>query len=107
MKYIYNLKIKYTFTIYNHLLGSSQKLTSRDLTQFAHHVAKGMEYLSSKKVNIIHSFLGLLLALLLLLHVHDDFSLQVVHRDLAARNVLVTDKNICKVTCQARLWSEG
>ena len=33
------------------LLGSSQKLTSRDLTQFAHHVARGMEYLSSKKVN--------------------------------------------------------
>ena len=31
--------------------GSSQKLTSRDLTQFAHHVARGMEYLSSKKVN--------------------------------------------------------
>ena len=30
--------------------GSSQKLTSRDLTQFAHHVARGMEYLSSKKV---------------------------------------------------------
>ena len=31
--------------------GSSQKLTSRDLTQFAHHVARGMEYLSSKKVD--------------------------------------------------------
>ena len=30
--------------------GSSQKLTSRDLTQFAHHVARGMDYLSSKKV---------------------------------------------------------
>ena len=32
--------------------GSSQKLTSRDLTQFAHHVARGMEYLSSKKVRL-------------------------------------------------------
>merc|ERR1719367_2452884 len=55
---------------YGNLYGSSQKLTSRDLTQFAHHVARGMEYLSSKKV---------------------------IHRDLAARNVLVTDQNVCKV----------
>jgi len=55
---------------YGNLYGSSQKLTSRDLTQFAHHVARGMEYLSSKKV---------------------------IHRDLAARNVLVTDLNVCKV----------
>merc|ERR1711902_265932 len=55
---------------YGNLYGSSQKLTSRDLTQFAHHVARGMEYLSSKKV---------------------------IRRDLAARNVLVTDQNVCKV----------
>eukprot|EP00092_Neocalanus_flemingeri_P013493 GFUD01014552.1.p1 GENE.GFUD01014552.1~~GFUD01014552.1.p1 ORF type:complete len:606 (+),score=67.44 GFUD01014552.1:159-1976(+) len=55
---------------YGNLHGSSQKLTSRDLTSFCYHVAKGMEYLSSKKV---------------------------IHRDLAARNVLVTDLNICKV----------
>ena len=32
------------------IAGSSQKLTSRDLTSFCYHVAKGMEYLSSKKV---------------------------------------------------------
>merc|ERR1712198_761214 len=55
---------------YGNLHGSSQKLTSRDLTSFCYHVAKGMEYLSSKKI---------------------------IHRDLAARNVLVTDQNVCKV----------
>jgi len=55
---------------YGNLYGSSQKLTSHDLTQFCYHVAKGMEYLSSQKV---------------------------IHRDLAARNVLVTEENICKV----------
>lgn len=55
---------------YGNLHGSSQKLTSRDLTSFCYHVAKGMEYLSSKKI---------------------------IHRDLAARNVLVTEQNVCKV----------
>ena len=37
--------------------GSSQKLTSRDLTSFCYHVAKGMAYLSSKKVRFSMRFL--------------------------------------------------
>ena len=56
---------------YKNLHGESQTLTARDLTSFAYQIAKGMAYLSSKKV---------------------------IHRDLAARNVLVDDATYaCKV----------
>ena len=56
---------------YKNLHGESQTLTARDLTSFAYQIAKGMSYLSSKKV---------------------------IHRDLAARNVLIDDQTYaCKV----------
>ncbi len=56
---------------YKNLHGESQTLTARDLTSFAFQIAKGMAYLSSKKI---------------------------IHRDLAARNVLIDDStNVCKV----------
>ena len=42
---------------YKNLHGESQTLTARDLTSFAYQIAKGMAYLSSKKV--IHRDLGL------------------------------------------------
>jgi len=55
---------------YKNLHASSECLTSRDLTTFCYQAARGMDYLSSKKV---------------------------IHRDLAARNILVTEDNVCKV----------
>ena len=47
---------------YKNLHGASQNISSRDLTSFAYQIAKGMEYLDTKKL---------------------------IHRDLAARNVLI------------------
>uniref|UniRef100_A0ABD2W0Q1 receptor protein-tyrosine kinase n=1 Tax=Trichogramma kaykai TaxID=54128 RepID=A0ABD2W0Q1_9HYME len=48
----------------------SAALTSRDLTVFGYCVARGMEYLASKKI---------------------------IHRDMAARNVLVDHNKLCKI----------
>jgi len=56
---------------YKNLHGASQNISSRDLTSFAYQIAKGMEYLDSKKL---------------------------IHRDLAARNVLIDSADqTCKV----------
>jgi len=56
---------------YKNLHGASQNISSRDLTSFAYQIAKGMEYLDTKKL---------------------------IHRDLAARNVLIDSADqTCKV----------
>merc|ERR1739844_509075 len=55
---------------YKNLHGASQNISSRDLTSFAYQIAKGMEYLDTKKL---------------------------IHRDLAARNVLIDADQTCKV----------
>ncbi len=54
---------------YRNLHGESSSLTARDLTSFAFQIAKGMAYLSSRKV---------------------------IHRDLAARNVLIGEDDQVK-----------
>ena len=56
---------------YKNLHGASQNISSRDLTSFAYQIAKGMEYLDTKKL---------------------------IHRDLAARNVLIDSSDQVIVT---------
>ncbi|XP_035682662.1 fibroblast growth factor receptor 2-like [Branchiostoma floridae] len=66
-----NLRTSRTQQTYGNLHGGSKSLSSRDLTKFAWDVAKGMTFLSSKKI---------------------------LHRDLATRNVLVAEDKTCKVS---------
>ncbi|CAL4064397.1 unnamed protein product, partial [Meganyctiphanes norvegica] len=64
------LRASRTDTSYNNLHSTSSSLTPRDLTIFAHQIARGMEFLASRGI---------------------------IHRDLAARNILVGEEKICKV----------
>ncbi|XP_019628490.1 PREDICTED: tyrosine-protein kinase receptor Tie-1-like [Branchiostoma belcheri] len=65
------LRTSRTQQTYGNLHGGSKSLSSRDLTRFAWDVAKGMTFLSAKKI---------------------------LHRDLATRNVLVSKDKTCKVS---------
>lgn len=68
-------------------------VTTRDLICWTYQIARGMDYLVSKKVPLSHSKFQLLFIRLL-----NKFLVnQVLHGDLAARNVLLADGNIVKV----------
>ncbi|VVC25010.1 Protein kinase, ATP binding site,Tyrosine-protein kinase, active site,Protein kinase domain,Protein [Cinara cedri] len=64
------LRDRRTRSHYFNFSDSTASLTSRDLTVFAYCVARGMDFLVSKKI---------------------------VHRDLAARNILVDHNKLCKI----------
>lgn len=64
-------------------------LTQKDLVSFAYQVARGMEYLASRRVIFkLFKFSENLLI---------SFVFQCIHRDLAARNVLVSEDYVLKI----------
>lgn len=71
-------------------------LTMEDLICYSFQVAKGMEFLSSRKVKTPITQTSLLHCEL---HVSASaaFSLQCIHRDLAARNILLSENSVVKI----------
>lgn len=75
-----------------------------ELVSAAYQVARGMDYLASKKVCSHSAFSWALATYPGWLNRHPKletyvslFAVQCIHRDLAARNVLVTDDNVMKI----------
>lgn len=67
-------------------------LSPRRLTGFAHDIARGMEYISEKKVNkncVVNRWT--------IPSISVPSRFQIVHRDLATRNVLLDHNGVCKI----------
>lgn len=68
--------------------GHVKPISTNDLLAWSFQIARGMEYLASRKV---------LFTFHLLLKNNFQPSLKVLHGDLAARNILLSDDNIVKI----------